>query len=191
MRRPLRAVSVAGLAFAGVMGGHAVAYWLTVPDAHHRSTLYAETGHGYLPSASWIAIVLGLSALAAGIAHGFVARTPSRRARFGCAALSMVGLQTGAFVLVEIFERLAGGSGLGTLSLTLLVVGVLVQAIAACLAALLLVGLRKLGSAFRGSRRASVAARRSATPSRVDSPAPRAIGYGAHSVRGPPLPHAA
>lgn len=69
-RGVLRAVSVAGLAFAGLVGGHALGYAIAIPDAHHRSTLIADTGHGYLPSVSWLAGVLGLAAVVAGIAAG-------------------------------------------------------------------------------------------------------------------------
>jgi len=191
VRGALRAVSVAGLAFAGLVGGHAIGYGIAVPDAHHRSTLYAETGHGYLPSFSWAAAVLGLAALVAGVAGGYVRRTPSRRHRLTRAALAMAGAQAVAFVLVETFERLAADVPLQTLSPALLTIGIAVQLVVGVLAALLLRGLRKLGAALRGGVfvPAVVAARSSRL--RILTRANVAPAFAANQVRGPPAALAA
>lgn len=185
-RGVLRAVSVAGLALAGLVGGHAIGYAIAIPDAHHRSTLVAETGHGYLPAASWIAIVFGLAALGAGIVRGYVRRTHRRRERFGRAALAMMGMQALAFVLVEVFERLAAGAPLDTLSPYLLLVGIAAQLVVGLVAALVLVGLRKLGSALRAQdfTPAAVPIECSRAPEAIEAHPTPALS--ANHVRGPP-----
>ncbi len=190
-RGVLRALSAAGLAFAGLVGGHAVGYGIAIPDAHHRSTLIAQAGHDYLPSASWIAAVLGLAALGAGVVGGYVRRTPDRRDRLGGAAMAMMGVQALAFVLVEVFERLGAGTSLETLSSSLLIIGVIAQLVVGAVAALVLVGLRKVGAALRGDDPEIAVEQAQAVvppePIRVrEMPA-----LAANQVRGPPVALAA
>lgn len=191
MRTVLRTVSVAGLAFAGLVGGHAIGYGLAVPDIHHRSTLIAETGHGYLPSVSWAAAVLGLAALLAGIASGYARRTPNRGHRLARAAVAMAGIQAFAFVLVEFFERVAAGASLETFSPTLLIVGIAVQVVVGLVAVFVLAGLRKLGAALRGDGPALVVVP-TLSPRLIEvARAQSAPALTANKVRGPPAATAA
>jgi hypothetical protein len=151
-----RVLSVGGLSVAGLVGGHALGYALAVPDAHHRSMLIAETGHGYLPSASWAAVVLGLAAVVAGVVSGYVRRSRSVDPRFGTVSMRLVPAQVWAFVALEVLERLASGASLGSFSPRLAVVGVLTQIVVSLVVAMLLAGLRRVGSALAGAERAVV-----------------------------------
>lgn len=191
MHRLIRGLSFAGLAFAGLVGGHALAYHLTIPDAHHRSTLYAQSGHGYMPSAAWVAVVVGLSALAAGIAYGFVARSPLRSGKLRRAACSMAVLQAAAFVLVEVLERLSTQAALDTLSVGLLLAGIAVQIVVAGASALVLVGLRKLGASLRAAAIEPVGSDAAAAPHRPASGGLRDLDLDAHPARAPPVLRAA
>ncbi len=145
-----RAVAFGGLALAGLVGGHALGYLIAVPDAHHRAALLVGTGHAYLPSASWAAVVCGLAALVAGVASGYFNRGPGR-AEWRSVARSVVSMQAGAFVLVEVVERLASGSSLTTLSPSLLLVGIAVQVLVGLVVAVVLVGLRRIGASLRST----------------------------------------
>ena len=149
MRSGLRGIAVAGLGAAGLVGGHALGYALAVPDPHHRAALAEASGHAYMPSAAWVAAVAGLAALVAGVAWGYL--HPGRAPRRGPALALLVPAQAGAFVLLEVFERLASTAGMGTLSPRLLAVGVAVQALVAVLVVLLVGGLRRAGAMGRQS----------------------------------------
>ncbi len=146
-----RALSVVGLGAAALVGGHAIGYALAVPDVHHRSALIAQTGHGYLPSASWVAVVLGLAAVVAGVVWGHVRRSRSAEPRFASVCARLVPAQVGAFLALEIFERLASGAPLGSFSPWLVTVGVLTQIVVSLVVAMLLAGLRRVGSALSGA----------------------------------------
>jgi hypothetical protein len=147
----LRALTIAGLGVAGLVGGHAAGYAISVPDAYHRSALLEATGHGYLPSASRLAVMLGIAAVVAGVASGYLHRPRTAHPSFARAAAGLVSLQCGGFVVLEVVERLLAGAPLGSLSLPLLVAGLLTQAVVGFGLALLLVGLRRLGACLRAS----------------------------------------
>jgi hypothetical protein len=134
------------------VGGHALGYALAVPDPQHRAAFLVDTGHAYLPSLSWAAVVCGLAALIAGVAAGFFHRGHAQ-ADWRTVARSVVAMQAGAFVLVELIERLAAGASLGTLSPSLLLIGVAVQLVVGLIVAGLLVGLRRVGASLRATVR--------------------------------------
>ncbi|MGH2758628.1 MAG: hypothetical protein ACRDKJ_03585 [Actinomycetota bacterium] len=148
-----RALSLVGLGAAGLVGGHAIGYALAVPDFHHRSTLLVETGHGYVPSASWVAVALGLAAVVAGIMSGCVRRPTSGEPAFGRTVTRMLPAQVGAFIALEIFERVASGAPL-SFSSRLVALGVVAQIAVSVVGAMLLAGLRRLGYALTGAVRA-------------------------------------
>jgi hypothetical protein len=104
----------------------------------------ARTGHSYLPSASWAAIVLGIAASVAGVASGY--RRHGGRRRYGVAFLA--GLQVGGFLVLEVVERVVSGAPLHTLSVSLLVIGVAAQIVVGILLALLAAGLVRAGAAL-------------------------------------------
>jgi len=143
-----RAVSLVGLGAAGLVGGHAIAYALAVPDVHHRSALVAQTGHGYLPSLSWVAAALGLGAVVAAVGAGYLQRGRGAAGRLRRTVLRLVPVQVGAFASLEVLERLVAGAPLGTFSPRLAVIGVITQVVVSVVAAILLVGLRRVGEAL-------------------------------------------
>jgi hypothetical protein len=135
-----RGLILAGTSAGGLVGGHLLSYLLLAPDGGHRQALLHQTGHGYLPRALVMALVL--SALAAVIA----ARMGFRRRRIAvhavpgvpATALRLSILQASGFVALEVIERLVSGSGLGDLTGPLLAVGVASQVAVACVGAALL-----------------------------------------------------
>lgn len=180
-----RALSLVALSAAGLVGGHALGYALVVPDPLHRSALLSGTGHGYMPSLPWTLVVCGVAALVTGLSAGYVHRGSPSRGAFRLAR-PLVVAQAGAFVVIELVERIWSGASLGTLSASLLVVGVLVQLLVAVVAALVLVGLHKAGAILRGRPRVTPA---QSACSRLPHVHPRADGASfcaARRVRAPP-----
>jgi hypothetical protein len=165
-----RAVSLVGLGAAGLVGGHAIGYALAVPDVHHRSALVAQTGHGYLPSASWAAAVLGLGALVAALTAGYLRRGGKAGGGFRWVSLRLMPLQVGAFVALEVLERLIAGAPLGSYSPRLAVIGVLTQVLVSLVGTMLLVGLRRAGAALARQTRVVV---RGPVSERLPTPAER------------------
>jgi len=134
-----------GLAAAGVVVTHHLAYLVTAPDPHERAELLAAGGH-----ARWsLVVAAALGLLVAGLA-GFVRRT--LRANGTLAPWPYTGgtlalLQGSGFVALEAVERAAvGDPGLAPLLEPVVVVGILVQVLVALLGAGLLV---VLGGAVR------------------------------------------
>lgn len=137
---------------AGLGAGHLLAYALSGADAEAH---LAATGHGYLPTALRVAVAMGLLGAVAAVLGG------TRRAtgRGGSLALlptavRLIGIQTGAFVLLEVAERLVAGAPLADLW-PLLGVGLLVQVLVAALLAPLLVGLERVGELLVFIRRSA------------------------------------
>ena len=182
----LRALTIVGLGVAGLVGGHAAGYAISVPDAYHRGALLAATGHGYLPSASRLAVMLGIAAVVAGVASGYLHHPRTSHRSLARAVAGLVALQCCEFVALEIVERLLVGAPLGSLALPLLVVGLLTQAVVGVFLALLLVGLRRLGAALRAASVFVHAAPRGRTVL-VSSQALASRARVLDRVRGPPL----
>ncbi len=145
----LRALTILGLGAAGLIGGHALGYAIAIPDVHHRTVALAGTGHGYLPSASWLAVVFGIAALVTGIAAGALHRSRRKHLRYGRVAARLVALQVAAFVTLEIVERLVTGASMASLSLALLSIGLLAQVVVALVLGLVVSGLRRIGERIR------------------------------------------
>lgn len=182
--RVARALTTLGLATAGLVGGHALGYWVAVPDEAHRTTLLGATGHGYLPSASRLAVIFGIAAVIAGVAAGYLAGGRAGRASWRSFALRLGLLQGGGFVALEVLERLAASAPMASLSAGVVVIGLLSQVLIAVVGGLLIVGLRRLGTAIG----------RPATPAAAGvlvAPRPRAVRLSSRfglvdRVRGPP-----
>jgi hypothetical protein len=138
----LRGLPVFGFAAAGLLLGHALSYMLAVPDPYHRDVLLTRTGHGYLPAASQVAVVLALAAVAAILARAWASRNRGEPERFSSIAIRLAFVQTGAFAAQEILERVVAGAPLGDLMRDhLLVIGVAVQVVASLVGAAVLVWL--------------------------------------------------
>ncbi|HJR98851.1 MAG TPA: hypothetical protein VJ979_13210 [Actinomycetota bacterium] len=127
--RHLRLVPALGVAGAGLLLGHWLAYALATPAATRDRVLDA-TGHGYLPYATQVAMLAG----ALGLAGVFWSRL-TRRAGGGSFTRDACGflmVQTGAYVAIEVGERLLSGAPLDDLAHgPLLAIGLGVQAVVA------------------------------------------------------------
>lgn len=178
-----------GLALAGLVAGHLLSYALAIPDEHQRAFVLRSTGHDYLPAAGQIALVLAVAAIVGVIAGSIGRRT---MATAGALAGRLVALQVGAFLAVEVLERLIAGAPLSGLGHDhLLVVGIAVQIGVALVGAALLRVLARAGSRLAA-----------AVSVRPVLPRPHAVfGFptaamrpalpvlaGATGLRGPPAP---
>ena len=177
------------LAAFGVFAAHVAAFRVATPDVHHRLELLEETGHGY-----WSVVApLALGLLAAGLA-AFIRRRasndPGTRASFFRTAVTLSVLQVGGFLVLEAIERTVSGvSPAAVLTDRVVLIGIVLQVIAALLGALLLVALGaavdRLVAALRTVRRSS------ATIPQVSARVPHLVAAplnaGGRGLRGPPV----
>lgn len=145
--RALRVLTLAGTAVAGLIGTHLLDYVLVIPDHAARHGLLAATGHGYLGMAVGLAfaaaIMAGASSVVLGLRHG--SRGFAAPLAFGQVALRLVLLQSAGFLLLELGERLATGVPAHHLYDPVVIVGTLLQALAAVTGATILVALARGG----------------------------------------------
>lgn len=106
--------AVFGVAGAGLVLGHWLAYQLGAPHDHARDDLLRATGHGYLPYATQVAVLGATISLAA----LFLARLTRREGRgsFARDAAVLAAVQSFAFVAMEVGERLASGASVHDLT---------------------------------------------------------------------------
>jgi hypothetical protein len=139
--RLARRLPLTGVAVAGAVVGHMVAYVLAVPEPTVRVALLGATGHAYWTAAIAAAVVLGLASLAATLRCRFRAGlAPGRTVpgeSVGGVAGHLAGFQVAIYLVQEALERLEAGVPPHTLG-RLLLVGVGVQVAIAALLALLL-----------------------------------------------------
>jgi hypothetical protein len=140
-RRLADRLPLTGVAVAGAVVGHMVAYVLAVPEPTIRVALLGATGHAYWTAAIAAAVVLGLASLAATLWRHFRAGlAPGRPVpgeSVGDVAGRLAGFQVAIYLVQETLERLEAGVPPHTLG-RLLLVGVGVQVAIAALLALLL-----------------------------------------------------
>jgi hypothetical protein len=151
-----RRIPVTALAaVTGVVLGHGLAYMVTVPGAGAREALLLHTGHNYWSIATALAVVFGVVALAGTLIRHV--RLGVRRfsdgatswERYRSAALRLVALQSAAFVVQEILERLHAGAPIGGLAHGgFLAVGLAVQILVAAALALILAWLGRAAEAI-------------------------------------------
>jgi hypothetical protein len=130
------------LAFAGAVGGHILAYALVEASEHGRAELLLRTGHRLWP----VVAALALAALVAGLAGclrdgaGRLLDPPSNPALYASTACRLADLQVCSFVLLETAERtLVHGHLHLVMGEPAVVVGMVVQVVAALIGAALLV----------------------------------------------------
>ena len=178
-----------GMAAAGIVAAHLLAYLFAVPDHHDRVHVLESTGHG-----AWgYVAALGFGLLVAGLLR-YVVKSfrgdGELTAPYFAIAARLAGLQLGGFVAIEAWERLSvDHSTSGLFSEPAIQVGILLQVVIALLGALALMVLTR---AIR-----SVLARRSQPRDATDPvrPFPRVtevvrrstVGTGNGTLRGPPL----
>ena len=145
--RSLRNFTLAVTALAGLVGAHLLDYFLVLPDATSRHAALAETGHGYMGLAIWLAvasaIMAGVTSMALGFRRG-VGRAGEPLA-FSSLAWRLVALQPAGFLVLELVERIAAGVPAHHLLDPVIAVGVLLQALVALIGAAILVALARGG----------------------------------------------
>ena len=157
-RRLAQRLPLTGLAVAGAVVGHMVAYVLAVPQPTVRVALLGATGHAYWTAAIAAATVLGLASLATTLGRrfraGLVSAPPPPDEHPGRLAGQLAGFQVAIYLVQEAVERLeAGIPAHALLDGRLLVIGVAVQsAIALVLAVLLAAAGRVAEAAGRALR---------------------------------------
>ena len=120
-RRP----AVLGVAVGGVLAGHWLTYLAVSPVSHARETLLSDTGHAYLRLANDVGLLVVVAAFA-GIFLGRLTRANLDTG--GAVSRRIVGLQVGAFIALEVLERVTAGVPLTSLTHHLLLpVGITVQ----------------------------------------------------------------
>ena len=155
-RRLAHRLPLTGVAVAGAVVGHMVAYVLAVPEPTARVALLGATGHAYWTAAIAAAVVLGLASVATTLLGRFRAGLVAARSQPGESvarqASHLAGLQVAIYLVQEVLERLEAGVPVhALLGGRVLLVGVAVQvAIAVGLALLLAVA----GSAAEAAGRA-------------------------------------
>jgi hypothetical protein len=161
-RRFTHRLPLTGVAVAGAVIGHMVAYLLAVPSPTVRVALLGATGHAYWTAAIAAASVLGLASLATALRRRFragrLAGRPEPGERLGIVAGQLAGFQIAIYLVQETLERLeAGIPAHALLDGRLLVTGVIIQmAIALALAVLVTLAGRAaeaVGRALRGPAR--------------------------------------
>jgi hypothetical protein len=157
-RRVAHRLPLTGVAVAGAVTGHMVAYVLAVPEPTVRVALLGATGHAYWTAAIAAAVVLGLASLATTLGRRFRAGLVSDRQQpseqLGRLAGQLAGFQLAIYLVQETLERLeAGIPPDALLDGRLLVTGVVVQsAIALVLAVVLAAAGRVAEAAGRALR---------------------------------------
>jgi hypothetical protein len=161
-RRLASRLPLTGVAVAGVVVGHMVAYVLAVPSPTVRVALLGATGHAYWTAAIAAAMVLGLASLATTLRQrfraGLLASRPEPAERLGRLAGQLASFQLAIYLVQETLERLeAGIPPHALLDGRLLVTGVVVQMAIALVLAVLLVAIGRVaeaaGRALRPSAR--------------------------------------
>lgn len=178
------------IAAAALLGSHWLAYLLASPDPHDRAHLLQATGHGYWPVAGWVAVAIAIAGVGSFISGRMSPATlESRAAIFRHTLPRFLVLQIGGFVVLELGERLLAGNpiGVATLLESTLLIGLVVQAIAAIAAALLLVAIAFAVDRFISrTARPSIVGSRSLPLESLISPPRLLPATGAYSLRGPP-----
>jgi hypothetical protein len=190
-RGRLRELPTFAFAFVGLIVGHLLSYLLAIPDPARRALVLAHSGHAYLHLAGDVAVILAFAAIVAvGLraVNGRDEADPSSTARL---VWRLSALQAGAFIAMELGERLASGGSFGELfNSPLFGIGIVVQLGIAAIGAVLLrwiwrVAVRIADALVRLPRRrpAGMLWVRAAS-----SRNPRPAFAGTLSARGPPLP---
>jgi len=178
-------------AVLGLVAGHAIAYLIAIPDAHRRAAVLQNTGHAYLPILVEIGLILAVAGAASIVMRALGSRARLHEGSVAETAVALGALQVGAFVVLEVVERLVTHMPLHELvSDHLLAVGVLVQLGVAVVGALVLRAMARtaarLASVFAAPRTLRPAGLIPLPVARMLGPSPMLIG--AVGVRGPPLP---
>ena len=192
-RRSFRGFPVFGLAAAGVVLGHWLAYRILVPSEPARAQLLVATGHGYWVDVVRLAVACGLAGVGTLFVRHLAARDPEPRASFDAYArltFRLAALQMVTFTAMESAERIVNHVPLaGLYTHHLFVMGLAVQFLVACCGALVLVGLSRAAGRLADAVRSDPFLTGGTGTVRL---APAEVGLvagppaGASFIRGPP-----
>jgi hypothetical protein len=187
----LRGLPTFGLATAGLVLGHVLAYLIAVPDPHHRAFVLQRTGHEYLPAMAEAALVLALAGMAAVVIRAFAPGPGGCSERFSRLAGRLGLVQVLAFGGLEVVERIVAGAPLRHLASDhILLIGMAVQVVVALAGAAFLRWLARTSSKLAETAlpRLSLPRARAvlALASTSWSPSPLAFGS-IGNIRAPPV----
>jgi hypothetical protein len=138
-RRYLRDLPTFAFAFLGLIVGHLLSYLIAIPDPARRAVVLAHSGHAYLHLAGDMAVILGFAAAVTVGLRALSLRDATDRSSAARLAWRLGALQAGAFIAMELGERLVSGGGFGELFADhLFGIGIVVQLVIAAAGALLL-----------------------------------------------------
>lgn len=184
----LRGFPVFAAAMAGLVLGHTISYLIAVPDPHQRQFVLQETGHGYMPALTQVALMAAVAGVAAVVARAFGRRGEGTQT-FPALARTLAVVQVVAFVGQEVLERLVAHAPLHTLGHDhVLATGVVVQVAIALVAARILLWIARasarLAAAITGRRELPRPGRVLVATAEGPALAPRTLT--ARQVRAPP-----
>ena len=178
-----------GMAAAGVVAAHLLAYLFAVPDPHHRAAVLESTGHHNWTYVSALAFGLLVAGLLKYIVGSFK-RGAGSQASYGSVAWKLVVLQLSGFVGIELLERAsAAHSTLGLFSEPAIQLGLLLQVVVALAgAAVVLLLARAIRSVLtRWVRPVATSSTTRSFPRVYGIFRRSTVGTGAGTLRGPPL----
>jgi hypothetical protein len=190
--RTVRGLPLAGMAVVGAVVGHWLGYVLAFPDAHLRTEVLTQSGHGYWMLSVKAAAILGFAALGTVLLrHLSRAGRGDRPAENWPAALALrlAVVQVAAFVAVEAVERAFAGEPVTQMfQHHLLLLGIAIQIAVACGGALVLHWFGRAAatlSRWIAPLRLDRPHARTVFPALVFAPPPQVLHCGA-GLRGPP-----
>jgi hypothetical protein len=190
-RGRLRELPTFAFAFVGLIVGHLLSYLIAIPDPARRTLVLAHSGHAYLHLAGDVAVIFGFAAAVTVGLRAVAGRDSTDLPSAAHLAWRLGSLQAGAFIAMELGERLVSASGFGELfDSPLFGIGIVVQLGIAAIGAVLLrwiwrIAVRIADALARPPRRrpAGMVWVRAASSRNL-----RPAFAGTRSARGPPLP---
>ena len=190
-RRHLRNLPAFAFAFVGLIVGHLLSYLIAIPDPARRAAVLAHSGHTYLHLAGDVAVILGFAAAVTVGLRAMAERDATARSSTARLAFRLGALQAGAFIAMELGERLVSGTGFGELFADhLFGIGIVVQLAIAGVGALLLRWIGRVAVRIAEALARPPRLRPAGTLllRRASSRKPRLAFAASISARAPPLP---
>jgi hypothetical protein len=142
--RWIRAAVLGAAAFFGLVGAHAIDYFLLYAGPARRSVLL-QTGHSYFGKAFELGMAAAILAAIASFALGFTRDSADRSRRSPLRVAAVLALiQSGGFIALEAAERVIARAPAGQIT-RILVLGVVLQAAIATVTAFALSMLERAG----------------------------------------------